>query len=508
MKLEVTSRAPGFLALAFIAAALSAGFLPVLWMGVGQGLSGFDPYLARVLRFTLVQAGLSTVISMVIGVPVARALARQRFRGRGHIVRLLSLPLALPAIVVIIGVIEVYGSKGWLGGAFEIYGLQGILLAHVFFNFPLAARLALSDLERVPPESWKLAAQLNFGGHDIWRLIEWPQLRGSLPGIALLIFLLCASSFAIVLTLGGGPRATTLEVAIYQALRADFDPARAAALAIVQLLLCASLATIAQRWGGLVLNAPSYRNAVIRYDGQSAAARIADAAVIALGLVILMPPLLALAVSGVLNIHPSSELWRAGLTSLGLGTATAIMALLIVWPLAARAARSVTWRKAANVLVLAGWIIPPAVLATGWFIVLSRHADVMGLAPVLVIAMNGLMALPFAFQALAPALTQSAAQNDRLCASLGVSGFNRLRLIDLPALRKPLGLALIMAFVVSLGDLTAISLFGTQGLVTFPALIYRQMGTYHIDEAVGTALVLALFVLALMSLAERWSKTP
>ena len=126
MKREVTSRAPGFLAFAFIAAALSAGFLPVLWLGVGQGLSGFDPYLARVLRFTLVQAGLSTVISMVIGVPVARALARQRFRGRGHIVRLLSLPLALPAIVVIIGVIEVYGSKGWLGGAFEIGVLSNL----------------------------------------------------------------------------------------------------------------------------------------------------------------------------------------------------------------------------------------------------------------------------------------------------------------------------------------------------------------------------------------------
>ncbi|MGL4297286.1 MAG: thiamine/thiamine pyrophosphate ABC transporter permease ThiP, partial [Aestuariivirga sp.] len=63
----------------------------------------------------------------------------------------------------------------------------------------------------------------------------------------------------------------------------------------------------------------------------------------------------------------------------------------------------------------------------------------------------------------------------------------------------------MMAFIVALGDLTAIALFGSQDLVTLPALIYRQMGSYRFDEAAGTALVLALLVLALVTLAERWS---
>ncbi len=52
-----------------------------------------------------------------------------------------------------------------------------------------------------------------------------------LPGLVLIVFLLCATSFTLVLTLGGGPSATTLEVAIYQALKLDFDPPRAVALA-------------------------------------------------------------------------------------------------------------------------------------------------------------------------------------------------------------------------------------------------------------------------------------
>jgi len=499
------ARAPALLALAFLGAALAAGFLPVLWMAAAQGFGRFDAYLFRVSIFTLVQAGLSTFLSVALGLPMARALARQQFRGRGTIVRLLNLPLALPAIVVIIGIIEVYGTRGWLGGIFSIYGLQGILLAHVFFNAPLAARLLLSELERIAPESWLLSAQLGFSSRDRWRLIEWPQVRGSLPGIALLIFLLCAASFAIVLTLGGGPRSTTLEVAIYQSLRADFDPGRAASLALVQLALCASLALAAQRWGGIMKGWPALRRGARRFDGRDLRTRLADFAVIGLGLALLLPPLAALTVSGVLNLHPGASFLRSLATSLGLGASSAALAFVLVWPLASAAARRQAWRRWTGFSVLASWIIPPAVLATGWFILLVARADLALLAPVLVIVMNGLMSLPFVFQTLAPALAQQAAAHDRLCASLGLGGWNRFRLIDLPTLRRPIGLALVMGFILSLGDLTAISLFGTQDLVTLPALIYRQMGSYRFNDAVGTALLLSLLMLALISLAERWS---
>lgn len=494
------------LALGFLGLALAAGFLPVLWMGASEGLARFDPYIIRVLSFTLLQAGLSTILSIALGLPVARALARrQAFPGRALVVRLLNLPLALPSIVVIIGIIEVYGAKGWLGGVFSIYGLQGILLAHVFFNFPLAARLILSDLERVPAESWKLSAQLGFGPLEIFRLVEWPQIRSSLPGVALLIFLLCASSFAIVLTLGGGPRATTLEVAIFQSLRSDFDPQRASMLAFVQLALCASLALLAQRWGGLAQGWPPLRTHARRFDGRSLSACVGDVSLITAGLLLLLPPLAALVAAGVLQLHGSMLLVRAIGTSLALGASSAALAFLIVWPLASLAARSRTWARIAGLAVLASWIVPPAALATGWFVTLISYAGMGGLAAFLVVAMNALMSLPFVHQALGPALAQSAAAHDRLCISLGLSGWNRFRLIDVPVLKRAIGLALVMALILSLGDLTAISLFGTQDFVTLPALIYRQMGSYRFEEAIGTALILGLMVLAFTSLAERWS---
>jgi thiamine transport system permease protein len=495
---------PAGVALAAIGAALAAGFLPVLWLGLAEGPGAFDAYLLRVLQFTLLQAGLSTLLSLVLGLALARALARQDFRGRAVVLRLLNLPLALPALVVIIGIVGVYGTSGWLGGHFPLYGLQGILLAHVFFNAPLAARLLLGELERIPAESWKLAAQLQFRTIDMFRLIEWPQLRVALPGVTLLIFLLCAASFAVVLTLGGGPRATTLEVAIYQSLRADFDPQRASSLAIVQLALCAVLVLLAQRFGGLMPGLPAPGRRPPRFDGQSASGRSADFAVVALGLLLLLPPLASLVASGLTHVSTLPALLGATGTSLAIGLAAASLAFAVAWSLASAAARSSSWRRTARLAVLAAWIVPPAVLATGWFIALRGIASLSGLSATLVVAMNALMALPFAYQTLAPAMEAAARRHDRLCANLGIAGWNRFRHVDLPTLRRPALLGLTMAFIVALGDLTAIALFGSQDLVTLPALIYRQMGGYRFDEASGTALVLALLVLALVSLAERW----
>ena len=87
------------------------------------------------------------------------------------------------------------------------------------------------------------------GAGPSFRLIEWPAMRASLPGIAGLVFMLCITSFTLVLTLGGGPAATTLEVAIYQALRFDFDPARAVALTLLQIGLTGAVMVVLARLG-------------------------------------------------------------------------------------------------------------------------------------------------------------------------------------------------------------------------------------------------------------------
>ena len=257
--------AAGALALAAIALLIGGAFFGLVVEGaldVSGAFDAFDSYLFRVARFTLWQAALSTLLSIVPAIFVARALSRHpQFPGRSLILRLFALPLALPAIVVALGVLALYGRAGYFaepltalrGQSWQgIYGLSGILVAHVFFNLPLATRLFLEALNTVPADQWRLASQLGMGARPAFRLIEWPAMRASLPGVAGLVFMLCITSFTIVLTLGGGPAATTLEVAIYQALRFDFDPARAVAFTLLQIVLTMAVVFVLGRLGANV----------------------------------------------------------------------------------------------------------------------------------------------------------------------------------------------------------------------------------------------------------------
>src|SRR5690606_24135765 len=124
------------------------------------------------------------------------ALSRHpAFAGRALILRLFALPLALPAIVAALGILALLGRAGliaplWGPGWPGIYGLSGILIAHVFFNLPLATRLLLEALETVPADQWRLAAQLGMNARSTFHLIEWPAMRRALPGVAGLVFML------------------------------------------------------------------------------------------------------------------------------------------------------------------------------------------------------------------------------------------------------------------------------------------------------------------------------
>ncbi|TIM17572.1 MAG: thiamine/thiamine pyrophosphate ABC transporter permease ThiP, partial [Mesorhizobium sp.] len=72
--------------------------------------AAFDPYLLRVIRFTLWQAALSTLLSAIPALFVARALSRHpRFFGRAFILQIFAVPLALPAIVAALGILALYG---------------------------------------------------------------------------------------------------------------------------------------------------------------------------------------------------------------------------------------------------------------------------------------------------------------------------------------------------------------------------------------------------------------
>lgn len=484
------------LAPALILCMVLLGLAPLFAFSIERG--GFlnaeiDPVIFHILWFTLKQAFLSTLISVAVGIFVARALSRRQFVGHEILLSVFAVPLALPAIVVVLAITSIFGAQGLLGGWFNIYGLSGILLAHVFFNMPLATRLFVEAFNTIPQENFRLAEQLNFSDRAIFTNLEWPILRNVLPRICGLIFLLCAASFVIVLTLGG-PSATTLEVAIYQSLRQDFDVARALSLSAIQISLCLVLVFAAGKMALHNSALSSFKTTSVRRDGQSATAKIVDGLAFTIAVLFIIPPIIALIVSGLPYLNFNLQ---ACVTSVAIAFPAAMISVGFAWALARN--RSVTSQLAA----LASLIVPPAVLATGWFLALRRFDESFSVVILSIIALNALMALPFAVSVLAPAFAQISQMHERLCAQLNITGWNKLQLIDLPMMRRPLAQALLMAFVLSLGDLTAVTLLGTQGLITVPSLIHQQMGHYRGNDAGGTALLLATFCFTLTLIAQR-----
>ncbi len=483
--------------------AVGFGVLPLLWFSYAQGgRPQLDAYTWRILGFTLLQASLSTMLSILLGIPVARALIRQQLPGLGLLRMVFAVPLSLPVIVALLGITTIYGNSGLLGGIVPLYGLVGIVLAHVFFNLPLAARLLADGLENVPPESHRLAAQLNFNDWQVWQHVDWPVLRTLLPRLSALIFLLCAASFVIVLTLGG-PSATTLEVAIYHALRLDFDVSRALTLSMLQVALSILLVWGAGRLAYASPLLPSLGTTAWRQDGKRRSTMLLDVTALGLAALVVLPPLVAVVLAGVTQVHLTRLVVQAFATSVALGIASSAIVLALAWPLAQLQYRGGKTGLIAQFCGIAGLIVPPAVMATGWFLAVRTMGGSPWLAAFLVTCLNAMMALPFIMTTLAPAVMRNHALHDKLCLSFGIEGWDRLRNFDFPVLRPVLGQVLLMGFVLSLGDLTAITLLGSGGLVTLPSLVAQQMGNYRSAEAGGTALLLAVLCFSLTVWAHR-----
>ncbi|MBW9114272.1 thiamine/thiamine pyrophosphate ABC transporter permease ThiP [Rhizobium cauense] len=502
-----------FVGLAIFALLLSSGVSSILATVV-------EPYILRVLRFTLLQAVLSTLLSVVLAIPLARALARQQhFPGRVWIIRLMAVPMGLPVLIGALGLIGIWGRQGILnslllnlgiGQPISVYGLFGILLAHTFFNMPLACRLMLAALERVPAEYWLMANGLGMRSRSVFRFIEWPVLRSAIPGVAGLIFMLCATSFTLVLTLGGGPAATTIEVAIYQALRFDFDPGRAVALSLLQIVLTAVILACLALLPAAGDEGVTAGKAIRRPDGRPIGARLSDGGVLVFATLFLGLPLLSIVAAGLrsdlMKLVREPIFWQSTATSLGISIAAAVLALLMSMTLVRARHALLQSSRAPSIRVFTAamggasslvLLVPPIVLATGWFLALRDFGDAGVIALILIIAINALMALPFVMRILEPAFGIHKRRTQKLAASLGISGWARLRLVDLPALLRPLLTAFSFAMALSLGDLGAVALFGSDRFVTLPWLVYSRMGSYRTNDADGLALILGLVCLLL-----------
>jgi thiamine transport system permease protein len=460
---------------------------------------------------TTIQAGLSTILSLIVGVALAWALNRLRFPGRGLIIGLFASAIVTPGLIVAFGLLTVWGRAGWINSLMHLVGLQleipifglgGILAAHVILDGAFAARILLARLDALPRDRLRTGQSLGLGPAQRFAIIDWPAMRGTLPGLAAIIFLLAFTSFPIVLLLGGGPANQTLEVAIYAAVRLDFDLGAAVRLALVQVGLCTAIILAATAFAPVPAPSGDSRPGLAWRD--RAPVRAVQWAVLLLGTVGFAAPLLATLVDGfgpgAGRLFADAAFWRATTTSLWVGAASAVLALALALGLGmSRAATtSANTRLALGVPAYAYLAVPAMVLALGFFLLVRGLGIAPGTAaaPVVILA-NALLSLPFAIATLGPPLGAVARTRGKLIRSLGLSGTRQFAMVEWPLLARDIGVVLALGFCFSLGDLGVISLFGTEDFATLPLLMARAMGAYRSNDAAAIAAVmLAAAILA------------
>lgn len=206
-----------------------------------------EPYLRGKLVWSFTQAAVTCVLALVLGVPVAWVLARWDFAGRRWVLRLLMLPFVVPTLVAAMGVLALWGPRGFFGGVLLGWGVNLkntpalLLYGNLFFNLCLLVRAGVDALQQVSQQ--RLAAARSLGAtpwRAFWRL-EWPAMRPWLASALCLVFLYCFSGFGLALILGGQAY-STIEVEIYQLVAHELALQQAGILAMWMLLLTGGIA--------------------------------------------------------------------------------------------------------------------------------------------------------------------------------------------------------------------------------------------------------------------------
>ncbi len=498
-------------------------------------------YTWRVVGFTFYQAALSTLLTLLLGLPGAYLLGRYQFRGKSLLQALTAIPFVMPTLVVAAAFNALIGPHGWLNlGLVQLFhlsqaplhlenSLAAILLAHVFYNTTIVLRSVSDFWSHLDP---RLDQAARVSGANAWqRLIHitLPLLAPAIAAGALLVFIFDFTSFGVILALGG-PRFSTLEVEIYNQTTGLFNLPLAASLALIQLLCTLAMSLVYTRLSANLNRPLSLRSAAYTQTRLfSWRSRLAAGALISVLLVFLSSPLLALAARSVVQlenergqrgpVQPAltlryyqeiasssnrSEAYgspgKSVLYSLGYALATTVLSLALGLPAAFVLKATQPGSRSFSVMALDALLLLPlgtsaVTLGLGFILALNKPPLDLRTSPLLIPLAHTLVALPFVVRSLAPALRSIKPHLRQSAAIFGARPLQVFVAIDLPLVSRALIVAATFAFTISLGEFGASALIARPEYPTIPILIYRYFGQ---PGALNFGLAMALSTLLML----------
>jgi molybdate transport system permease protein len=207
-----------------------------------------DPQVLQALRLSLLTTAITVVATLVFGTPLAYALARRRFRGKGAVETLLDLPMVLPPAVAGVALLMAFGRRGLLGPWLGALGVElafttaAVVLAQTFVAAPFYVRAARAGFASVDPTLEGVARTLGVSPlRTFWR-VTVPLAAPALIGGAVMTWARSLGEFGATIMFAGNfaGRTQTMPLAIYQALESDLN----VSLTLATVLVIASFAVL------------------------------------------------------------------------------------------------------------------------------------------------------------------------------------------------------------------------------------------------------------------------
>lgn len=520
-------------ALAFVLPYMAALFQAFSGASSVSMLSVFsDPFLYKTIQFTLLQAGLSTLAALALGLPGAWLIGAGRFKGSGVLRALSAVPFAMPPILVVLGFVLFFGNAGWanrlfmnLSGSEEpvlniLYRPAAIILAHAFYNFPIILRLVGDSIAQSRLNYSAVAASLGASGPKTFITILLPLAFPSVIAASLLVFLYCFTSFAVVLVLGGGPATSTLAVEIYRYARISLDFRTAGALAAVETGIAAIaflLYALSSRWARSLVPAEEKENRDLEHSGSSITGKIFIGIYLCIAAALVLGPLLSVPLESFLHkasrstdasfsLHWWSMIGSSALPALGRSILLAAVAASLATIFSVLAGTTSILAKdrklfktSLSTLVSLPLASSGIVLALGWLIL---YGNAVSRSFWSVAFVHAVSALPFAFRSVSEGLAVLPPSSMDAAAVYGASPFKRTMTIALPCSAKRIRSAWSFSAAISLGELNAVLMLGLDNWETLPLLIYRAAGSYRFGAACAAGTLLAICCATAFAISE------
>jgi thiamine transport system permease protein len=478
----------------------------ILTLGLSELSFGTDSVEARLLRigwFTLWQAVISTILTLLVAAPMTWAVSHFEFRGRRLVTALVTVPFVLPTVVV--G--TAFVALGWRDS------VGAILAAHVFFNIAVVVRTVGALWSRLDPDLRDAGRVLGAGEWKVFRTVTLPLLRPAIAAAASIVFLFTFTSFGVVLILGGFQFAT-LEVEIYRQAVALFDLPLAAALAVIQLVGVSAALYAYSRYQERHAATWTLRSEAAR-PRPLGRARTVVAASVGLTLVAMSIPI-AVLVARSLQPGAYRALFREDsvvgvpMSSAGNSLLFAVLASTLAVTIGVMASAVISGRRG----TLSRWfdltlMLPLGTSAVtigfGFIVALGWPVDLRASFWLIPIA-HALVAIPFVVRTTVPTLRSIPNETREAARVLGASPGRVWREIDLPIVSRAALVGGAFAFVVSLGEFGATSFVARPNTATMPIMIFRLLsrpGSASFAMAMAMAVVLAAMTAAVVLWIDR-----